>query len=153
MAWAEYKDPRDFTVARQDRSALQTRLEYSGLYTRGEDYIQLAREIGIKRTIAHQIVRRAQEHDGAVAVPQGGLRSVKMSEEMLETIFAIVSDHPDYTLIMINQELRVRLPDAPHVTSSTIRTTNNHEKAQRRAGGEERCKNDNSATGLCNVVT
>ncbi|GFS03222.1 hypothetical protein ElyMa_006464500 [Elysia marginata] len=43
-----------------------------------------------------------------------------MSEEMLETVFAIVSDHPDYTLIMINQELRVRLPDAPHVTSSTI---------------------------------
>ncbi|GFR65927.1 transposase [Elysia marginata] len=43
-----------------------------------------------------------------------------MSEEMLETVFAILSDHPDYTLIMMNQELRVRLPDAPHVTSSTI---------------------------------
>ncbi|GFO13938.1 Tc1 transposase-like protein [Plakobranchus ocellatus] len=43
-----------------------------------------------------------------------------MSQEMLETVIAIVSDHPDYTLTMINQELRVRLPGAPHVTPSTI---------------------------------
>ncbi|GFO48713.1 replication protein a 70 kda DNA-binding subunit [Plakobranchus ocellatus] len=89
-------------------------------YTRGEDYIQLARQIGIKRTTAYQIVRKALDHDGTVAFPRGGLRSVKMSQEMLETVIAIVSDPPDYTLTMINQELRVRLPGAPHVTPSTI---------------------------------
>ncbi|GFS00510.1 hypothetical protein ElyMa_006401000 [Elysia marginata] len=89
-------------------------------YTRDEDYIQLARQVGIKRTTAYQIFRKALEHDGVVAFPRGGLRSVKMSEEMLETVIAIVSAHPDYTLIMINQELRVRLPGVLGTTCNTI---------------------------------
>ncbi|GFR89158.1 hypothetical protein ElyMa_006117500 [Elysia marginata] len=79
-------------------------------YTCGEDYIQPARQIGIKRTTAYLIVRRELDHDSVVALPRDGLRSVKMSEEILETVIAIVSDHTDYMLM-------IRLPDAPHVTS------------------------------------
>ncbi|GFR99900.1 hypothetical protein ElyMa_001058100 [Elysia marginata] len=109
-------------------------------YTRGENYIELARQIGFKRSTVHGIVPRALEHDGVVAFPRDGLRSVKMREEMLETVIALVNDHPGYTLIVINQELTVRLPDAPHCNiinnhQCTERTTrsNKHERAQRRA--------------------
>ena len=41
---------------------------------RGEDYVQLARQMGIKRTTVYAIIRRAQENGGEVARPRGGAR-------------------------------------------------------------------------------
>ena len=89
-------------------------------YTRGEDYLQLARQINVKRTTAYQIIRRALANEGVVAFPRDGLRSVKVNEDMVNSAKDIVSEHPEYTLMMINQELRLRLPNDPHVTPSTI---------------------------------
>ncbi|GFO38692.1 hypothetical protein PoB_006519700 [Plakobranchus ocellatus] len=77
-------------------------------YTRVEDYIQLARQIGIKRTTAYQIVCRALEHDGTVAFPRGGLRSVKRSQEMLETVIAIDA------FALWKQALKTRLAEVRH---------------------------------------
>ena len=88
--------------------------------TRGEDYLQLARQINVKRTTAYQIIRRALANEGVVAFPQGGVGSVKVKEDMVNSAIDIVIEHPEHTLMMINQELRLRLPNAPHVTPSTI---------------------------------
>ena len=89
-------------------------------YTRGEDYLQLARQINVKRTAAYQIIRRVLANEDVVAFPRGGVRSVKVNEDVVNSAIDIVSEHPEYTLMMINQELRFRLPNAPHVTPSTI---------------------------------
>ena len=88
--------------------------------TRGEDYLQLARQINVKRTTAYQIIHRALADEAVVAFPQGGVRSVKENEDMVNSAIDIVSEHPEYILIMINQELRLQLPNAPHVTPSAI---------------------------------
>ena len=89
-------------------------------YTRGKDYLQHARQINGKRTTAYQIIRRALTNEGVVAFPRGGVRSVKVNEDMVNSAIDILSEHPEYTLMMINQELSLRLPNAPPVTPSTI---------------------------------
>ena len=88
-------------------------------YTRGEDYLQLVRQINDKCTTDYQIIRRALAFEGVVAFPRGGVRSVKVNEKMVNSAIDIVSEHPKYTLMMIKQELKLRLPNAPHVTPST----------------------------------
>ena len=70
-------------------------------YTRGEDYLQLARQINVKRTTAYQIIRRALANEGVVAFPRGGVQSVKVNEDMANSAIDIVSEHPEYTLMMI----------------------------------------------------
>ena len=91
-------------------------------YTRGEDYLELARQINVKCPTAYQVIRRALANEGVVAFPRGGVRSVKVNEYeyMVNSAIDTVSEQPEYTLMMINQELRLRLPNAPHVTPSTI---------------------------------
>ena len=108
-------------------------------YTRGEDYLQLARQINVKRTTAYQIIRGALANEGGVAFPQGGVRSVKVNEDMVNSAIDIVSEHLEYTLMMINQGLRLRLSDALHVTPSTISNlpAHNYEKAKRCAGSRK----------------
>ena len=44
-------------------------------YNRGEDYFDLARQLGIKRTTAWSIIiKRTDENDGQVSQPRGGAR-------------------------------------------------------------------------------
>ena len=51
-------------------------------YLRGDDYLETALLLGIKRTTAYNIVKRANENDGQVAKPRGGRRRNKVSDEM-----------------------------------------------------------------------
>ena len=44
----------------------------------GEDYVQLARQMGIKRTTAYAIIRHAQENGGEVARPPRSARLQRM---------------------------------------------------------------------------
>ena len=92
-------------------------------YQQGEDYIQLAKLLNIKRTTAYHIIKRAETNGGAVAKPRGGVRHSKMTREMKNTIRDIVERHPDFTIRMINEELRRQLPQAPQVGRSTISST------------------------------
>ena len=47
-------------------------------YLRGDDYLETALLLGIKRTTAYNIVKRANENDGQVAKPRGGRRRNKV---------------------------------------------------------------------------
>jgi len=98
----------------------KTRLYES--YKNGDDYLDLARWLGIKRTTAYHIIRRAQQNDGAVTLPRGGKRNGKVTDEMKHVLRDIVNEHPDYTLAMLNNEMRTRLPDARHVSTTTVST-------------------------------
>ena len=89
-------------------------------YLRGDDYLETALLLGIKRTTAYNIVKRANENDGQVAIPRGGRRRNKVSDEMRREVLDIVELHPDFTTQRINAELRVRLPHAPEVSRTAL---------------------------------
>lgn len=91
-------------------------------HMRGEDYQELARQIGIKRTTAWAIINRAQRRNGEVAVRRGGRRPncVLVNDTMTETSVRIVEERPEFTLNQIIRELHVRLPDEPRISTTTL---------------------------------
>lgn len=88
-----------------------------------EDYVEVARLLGVKRKSAWGIVNRALLRNGEVVVPRGGARYRKMDDDMTEAVCDIVATFPAYTLAQINQELRLRLPLKPLVSDSLIAST------------------------------
>lgn len=91
-------------------------------HKRGEDYVALARQLGIKRPTAYAIIRRAQDNDGVVAFPRGGTRPQRrrVSPELIEAAVDIVENHPEFTLDQINAELRTSLPNHARIGRSTL---------------------------------
>ena len=89
-------------------------------HERGEDYVELARQLGIKRSTAYSIMRRSTEPPRQNT--WGGRRRKKIDDEMTATLLEIVEEHPAYTVDQINHELRLRLPDKPHIQRTTLNT-------------------------------
>ena len=91
-------------------------------YKRNEDYQDLARQMGIKRTTAWAIVKRAEENDGQVTRPRGGIRQsrVKTTDETARVAVSIVEEHPEFTLEQIRAELRRRLPNQLPIGKTTL---------------------------------
>lgn len=91
-------------------------------FLRKEDYVELAKQLGIKRTTAWAIIKRAEENGGEITRPRGGIRltSVKVTDNMVETAVAITQEHPEFTLNQINGELRLRLPHSPAIGRTTL---------------------------------
>ena len=89
-------------------------------YVRGEDYIDAARLLNVKRTTAYNIVKRAEQNHGEIIRPRGGHRHAKVTDAMRAVVRAVVEDHPDFTIRNINRELRTRLPQSPAVSQTTI---------------------------------
>lgn len=90
-------------------------------FDRGDDYVEAARLLGVKRTTAYGIVRRWKEN-GVVEQQRGGLRQqrIKVDEEMLNEVIRIVEEHSAFTLKQILEELHRRLPDKPNISVSTL---------------------------------
>ena len=88
-------------------------------HARHEDYVEVARLLGVARGTAYAIVRRHQQH-GVVARPRGGAHNKRMDEEMVDTIVLIMEENSEYTIHQINMELRNRLPNKPHVCDNVI---------------------------------
>lgn len=86
----------------------------------GEDYQELARQLGIKRTTAWAIVNRANKRDGQVSLPRGGRRHHKIDDEIGDVLAAIVEEHPTFTLEQLKNELVVRLPDKPILSTTSV---------------------------------
>ena len=89
-------------------------------HMRGDDYVRLAEILGINRTTAYHIIRRGNQREGVVALLRGGKRMEKVTAETQRTVLDIVNEHPDFTLVAINRELRAYLPGALHVSTSNI---------------------------------
>ena len=92
-------------------------------FQRDEDYYEVARLFNVKRTTAHGVVKRWQEH-GVVVRPRGGAReaTTKVDDEMKEAAVAIVERNAAYTLKQINAQLRQTFPQKPHISISTLAT-------------------------------
>ena len=51
-------------------------------HVRGEDYVEVARILGVKRGTAYAIVARNQANGGVLPHPRGGARNVRLDAEM-----------------------------------------------------------------------
>ena len=79
-----------------------------------EDYVEVARVLGAKRTTAWAIVQQFQA-DGQVLRPRGGAQEnvQKINEEMRDCAVSIVQEFPAFTW-MVNSSVQLKkLEDAP----------------------------------------
>ena len=90
-------------------------------HLKGDDYVELARVLGIKRKTAYSIIARFKA-TGFVVRQRGGNRRPKVTEEIRRTSVEILEENPDFTLEQLNEELRRRLPDAARISISTLCT-------------------------------
>ena len=75
-------------------------------FAEGEEYVETVKVLDIKRTTAsHRIVRQAQENNGH-GKSRCGRRFVRMTPEMKDTLQEIEDQSPEFTLDIINTELR-----------------------------------------------
>jgi len=103
----------------RSRISLETKQRIVDAHNDGEDYVAMARVLGVARGTAWSIIRRHIEF-GQVARRRGGAHNQKMDDDMVQMCVTIVEAHPEYTLTQINRELRAELPDKPQVCGSTI---------------------------------
>ena len=89
-------------------------------FLRGEDYVPLAQQLGIKQSTAYAIIRRAERNDGVVNMPRGGRRRTLVSDELIQASIDIVERSPEFTLNQILTELRNVLPNHPRISRSTL---------------------------------
>lgn len=104
----------------RSRISEEDKLRLVRAYNGGGDYLELARALGIKRGTAWAIVNRAMARDGAVVVPRGGRRRVKIDDDIQRCLCDVVGEHPTFTLLQLKAELEVQLPLKPHISTSTI---------------------------------
>lgn len=89
-------------------------------WLQGDDYLQLADQLKIKRGTAWSIVNRAKNREGRVSLPRGGRRNVKLDQEIGDVLSTIVEEHPTFTLNQIKVELHERLPNKPNLSITSI---------------------------------
>ena len=104
------------------RISIEDKQRLVDAHERGEDYVALAAQLGIKRTTAYAIIRRAAERGGIVALPRGGARPQRrlISQALVDAAVDLVEQHPEMTLNQINNQLRLLLPHHAHISRSTL---------------------------------
>ena len=73
-------------------------------FNRGEDFLELAKILGINRTTAYSIVNRDQDKE------RGGNRQTKVDDEMKTAIADYLESNPLLTLNEVNFRFRANLP-------------------------------------------
>ena len=89
-------------------------------HLRNEDYVEVARTLGIARSTAYSIIHRYQQENGLVVRARGVANNVKRDEEMTNCVSEIVERHPEFTLAQINSELRTTLPNKSRICIFTL---------------------------------
>ena len=90
-------------------------------YESGEDFLTTARQLGINRTTAYQIIRRYQDQgeDQERVIRTPG-RKKKLSNEAIDFLVLLIDSTPTITIQEMNQTLRDIFIHEPHVCDSTI---------------------------------
>ena len=102
------------TVSNQDRRRLVDTFES------GEDFINLANQLGIHHDTARSIIRLWMAEGRVEARPRGGPRNIRVDGEMVAEIRRIARENPFTTLVQIQDRLQANLPDKPRIHTSTI---------------------------------
>lgn len=85
-----------------------------------EDYGVLADQLGINRGSARSIIYRTIKRNGVIEKQRGGATYRKVDDEMRNEILQLVEENPAITLQRINEALRQRLPNKPHIGKTTV---------------------------------
>ena len=99
---------------------VDTKTRIIAAHTRGEDYVEVARILGVKCGTAYSIVARNQANGGVPPRPRGGACSVRLDAEMQLKIVDIVEQHPEFTLAQVNCQFQTDLPLKPRIFIQTI---------------------------------
>ena len=89
-------------------------------HSRGDDYINLAENLGVKRTTAISIVSRMQKRAGVSSLPSGGAIHRKVDDEMRDEMRNILCEYPSLPLKEMNKLLREKLPNKPQITDACL---------------------------------
>ena len=105
------------TTSPEDRERLISAAE------RDEDFIMLAHQLGIKNRTAYDIVSKFMRTGRRENLPRGGAHNIKIDDEMRDVVQQIIEENPLLTLDDINNALRQRLPNKPHIKRSALGNT------------------------------
>ena len=89
-------------------------------HARGEDYIEVARILGVKRGMAYSIVAQNQANGGIPPRSRGGARNIRLDAKTQLKIVDIVERHPEFTLAQVNYQLQTDLPVKLRISIQTI---------------------------------
>ena len=105
---------------RYNKIPLQDCQRLINAYQNGQDYIAVARILGIKHQTANSIMRNFQRTGRIEAGNKGGARNVKMSEDMKQFLVNIIEEKSTITLKEMKSQMELQRPDWPHVTVQCI---------------------------------
>ena len=101
------------------RISITDRQRLISAFEREEDWVLLARQLGVKRQTAQSIVSTFSDSGRVEALPRGNNREKVLQGEILEDLLSWVSEHPTATLSQMRDYLDSMYPEAqiPHTTT------------------------------------
>ena len=102
------------SVANVDRERLVN------AFVEGRDYQVVAKDLGIARQTARNIIVNFCKDGRVERRPTGGRRNQKIDDEMIQYLIAKIESKPTSTLNELKQQMRVDLPNKPHVSHQAI---------------------------------
>ena len=107
--------PRNYrSVSDIDRSRIIDK------YESGEDFLTTARELGINRTTAYQLIRKHQEGQQQDREIRVRGRKKKLSDESVDFLILLVESKPTITIRELNTTLREIFTREPQVSDATV---------------------------------
>ena len=87
-------------------------------HTNGEDFLETARLLGIKRSTAYSIIRSGRP----AKLPTGGARQahIKVDQEICNFVAELLESNALLTLLEINHRIRTRFPHKREFSKSTL---------------------------------
>lgn len=101
----------------------EDRLRIINCFEEGDDWVELAHRMNIKRETARSIIRVWADQGRMEKLARGGATRIKMDNEMKDRLLEIIDQFPFVTLDGINQKLRQALPNKPNVSTATVART------------------------------
>ena len=89
-------------------------------YENGNDYIQIAEYLGMKKRMAYALIKRYKDTGMVEALPTGGNRSSVLNDEMKRVLISFVEEKPTSTLMELAGKLREQFPETQMPSRMTI---------------------------------
>ena len=107
--------PRNYRIVSDiDRSRIIDK------YESGEDFLTTARELGINRTTAYQLIRKHQEGQQQDREIRVRGRKKKLSDESVDFLILLVESKPTITIRELNTTLREIFTQEAQVSDATV---------------------------------
>ena len=89
-------------------------------HLKGEDYVEVAGQLNIKRGTAWSIIAKYLRSSEATAKPRGGQVTEKLDQESRDLLVICIEENPQLTLKQLKVILEETWPHKPHVSTTTI---------------------------------